>query len=107
MKVQVLGKVIDNKTRCVHYHQADDIIAIKFKCCGEYYPCHACHDETTNHQSAKWLKNELNEKAILCGACNEELTIVEYFSCGNKCPRCNAPFNSNCKLHYSKYFDVD
>lgn len=44
--VQVIGKPIDHQIRCIHYHTTNDIIAIKFKCCDQYYPCYSCHDET-------------------------------------------------------------
>ena len=105
MNEKVYGKVIDGHTRCIHYHANNDIIAIKFKCCEKYYPCHACHDECSNHQAMVWPKSEFDQKAILCGNCKEELTIKEYLDCGSKCPKCNASFNPKCELHYSKYFD--
>ena len=44
----VLGPVVDDMTRCVHYNTPVDIVAI-FACCGEYYPCHLCHQETAGH----------------------------------------------------------
>lgn len=103
---KVLGKVIDDQTRCVHYHQVNDIIAIKFKCCGAYFPCHACHEETSDHEIVKWAVDEFDERAILCGVCKEELTIAEYLKSGEKCPKCKALFNPNCKLHHSLYFEV-
>lgn len=103
---KVQGKVIDDQTRCVHYHEANDIIAIKFKCCGVYYPCYYCHNETADHQSTNWVKNEFDERAILCGICKEELTINEYLNSGNSCPKCESLFNPNCQLHYSLYFEI-
>lgn len=45
----VKGRTTDDQTRCIHYHSAVDIIAIKFKCCNTYYPCFYCHEEEAGH----------------------------------------------------------
>ena len=37
--VTVLGATVDDQTRCVHYAGPLDIVAIRFHCCGEFYPC--------------------------------------------------------------------
>jgi len=55
--VQVIGIDVDPETRCDHYHSDRDIIAIKFKCCGQWYPCHACHAEVAGHPAEVWPKN--------------------------------------------------
>ncbi|HEV8287368.1 MAG TPA: CHY zinc finger protein [Chitinophagaceae bacterium] len=103
---QVKGKLVDDHTRCVHYHSPLDIVAIKFKCCGKYYPCYYCHKEETSHRHEVWKKSEFNTKAILCGSCNSEMTIHEYLTCNNHCPFCNAPFNPHCDKHYHLYFEA-
>ena len=46
---RVLGRPVDEQTRCVHYRTPLDVIAIKFWCCQAYYPCHLCHEETAGH----------------------------------------------------------
>ena len=104
--MQVKGKTTDNQTRCVHYHSPLDIIAIKFKCCGEYYPCYFCHTEEAGHVAVKWPKTEFEQKAILCGNCNTEMTIEEYFDCNYECPYCKAPFNPKCSNHNHLYFET-
>jgi uncharacterized CHY-type Zn-finger protein len=104
--IKVKGKIVDEQTRCVHYHSPLDVIAIKFKCCGDYYPCHDCHSETAGHDAVRWNKEEWNTKAILCGVCKEELTINQYFQSNNQCPNCGAPFNPCCRDHYHLYFEV-
>ena len=104
--IEVKGKVIDAETRCEHYHSPLDVIAIKFKCCNQYYPCYKCHQETTNHQPLVWSKDERNTKAILCGACKNELTIRQYFDGDNECPNCTAKFNPDCSRHYHLYFEM-
>jgi len=102
----VKGKFIDEYTRCVHYHTPLDVIAIKFKCCNEYYPCYECHEEVAEHKSEVWRKNEFDKKAILCGTCNSELTIHEYLASNNRCPHCSSAFNPNCSKHYHLYFEI-
>lgn len=104
--IEVKGKTIDDQTRCEHWHSSLDIIAIKFKCCKEYYyPCYQCHEETVDHKPEVWKKEEWNTKAILCGVCKTELTINEYFHSVNHCPHCHAAFNPNCCRHYHLYFE--
>lgn len=101
----VEGNVIDNQTRCAHYHQAEDVIAIKFKCCETYYPCYKCHQEEADHQAELWAKAEFDAKAILCGVCGTELSITEYLNRNATCPHCQAAFNPGCKRHRHLYFE--
>jgi uncharacterized CHY-type Zn-finger protein len=104
--VQVHGSLVDDQTRCAHYNSALDIIAIRFKCCGRWYPCRECHDEREEHEVQTWPQNEFTSNAILCGTCGHRLTIAEYFNCANKCPSCQRNFNPGCTNHYHHYFDV-
>jgi uncharacterized CHY-type Zn-finger protein len=106
MDVEIKGKIIDSETRCVHYHSSQDIIAIKFKCCHEYYACYECHKETTEHEPTTWTKGERNITAIKCGVCKLEMTIETYLQSGNHCPACHAAFNPKCANHYHLYFDI-
>jgi uncharacterized CHY-type Zn-finger protein len=104
--IKVKGKLVDDETRCTHYQSPLDIIAIKFKCCNEYYPCYECHQEEANHKAVVWKKEERDTKAILCGYCKHELSIDEYFTANNQCPNCKSPFNPKCSNHYHLYFEV-
>lgn len=104
--IEVKGKLVDNETRCEHYHSPLDVIAIKFKCCGDYYPCYECHEEIANHKATVWKKEERNTKAIFCGVCKTELTIQQYFDSKNQCPNCGVSFNPNCERHYGLYFEM-
>jgi len=104
--ILIHGQPVDDNTRCIHYHSALDIIAIKFKCCGEYYPCYQCHEAGAEHAALTWKKDEWGSKAILCGCCKNELTIQQYMQSGNQCIYCNASFNPNCSKHYHLYFEV-
>ncbi|SER04319.1 CHY zinc finger protein [Piscibacillus halophilus] len=104
--MNIFGQVIDHETRCQHYHSERDVIAIKFKCCNAYYPCYECHEESVEHPVERWSKHELDEKAVLCGVCQSEMTIREYLNSSHQCPNCEASFNPGCQLHYHLYFDV-
>ncbi|MCP3761305.1 CHY zinc finger protein [Domibacillus sp. A3M-37] len=103
--MQIKGKVLDEETRCEHYHKEIDRIAIKFYCCQTYYPCHSCHEECGCGDALVWPRRLFGEKAILCGACKHELTINEYLSCNSTCPACGASFNPGCSLHKHYYFE--
>lgn len=105
-KNTIKGKTVDEQTRCVHYHSPLDIIAIKFKCCDQYYPCYQCHEEEAGHSAQVWKKEEWGKLAILCGQCQKELTIHQYMSSGSECLYCKAPFNPNCSRHYHLYFEA-
>jgi len=102
----VRGVNLDPQTRCEHYHGPTDIIAIKMKCCGAYYACKDCHDALAGHPIEVWPQSEWEQKAILCGACDAELTIHQYMQCESCCPNCREHFNSGCRNHYHFYFGV-
>ena len=104
--VMVKGSTTDDQTRCIHYHSALDIIAIKFKCCQTYYPCYTCHQEEADHPPERWKEKEWNTKAILCGVCKTELTIQQYLDSNYNCPSCKASFNPGCYNHNHLYFEM-
>lgn len=103
----VHGVDVTPLTQCTHWHSDRDIIAIRHKCCGEYYACISCHEALAGHAAEVWPKNEQQgKKAVLCGRCHRELTVVEYLACENVCPGCKAAFNPGCAFHYELYFEV-
>ncbi|WP_211746097.1 CHY zinc finger protein [Paenibacillus sp. Marseille-Q4541] len=102
--MNIYGAVVDNSTRCIHYHSEKDIIAIKFTCCERYYPCYKCHEEQADHSIQRWPQEQFDEYAILCGNCHTEMTIRQYMSTTN-CPQCHAIFNERCAMHYPIYFE--
>ncbi|TFE02046.1 CHY zinc finger protein [Jeotgalibacillus salarius] len=103
---KVYGAVTDSETRCVHYHSELDIIAIKFYCCGRYFPCVSCHNEHGCDNRQVWPSERFDEKAILCGKCGMELTISEYLKSNSQCPSCHSHFNPGCSLHKHYYFEA-
>jgi uncharacterized CHY-type Zn-finger protein len=103
--VIVYGETIDDQTRCVHYGTAEDVIAIKFRCCGRYYPCHLCHEHAETHEAVRWAVAERRQNAVLCGVCSTELSIDDYLAV-DRCPHCQARFNEGCRLHSHLYFEA-
>lgn len=102
----VLGVDIDPQTRCAHYHSERDVVAIEFKCCGEWFSCHQCHAELGGHATEVWTKEEFGERAVMCGSCGRQLTISEYLECGSVCPNCQHQFNPGCANHHHLYFET-
>ena len=102
---RVLGPVVDDETRCIHYRTPLDVIAIEFACCGEFYPCHLCHAETADHAAEQWPIEKRDEPAVLCGVCGHLLTIADYLA-ADSCPACLTLFNPGCKLHTEYYFQT-
>lgn len=102
---KVYGIDVDTQTRCVHWHGKLDIIAIKFKCCGRYFPCYECHAEIEKHQPEVWSNDEFETKTVLCGVCGHQLSVTEYVAGGSICPRCESNFNPGCAKHYHLYFE--
>ena len=66
----VKGAVLDEETRCAHYHSEIDRIAIKFYCCDTYFPCYECHEESGCGTQKFGPKKSLTRKqffAVLVG----------------------------------------
>ena len=106
-KVRVEGISVDAQTRCAHYHGPTDVIAIRFACCGRWFPCFECHAALAGHEAKVWPFERFSEKAVLCGSCGRELSVEEYFTCGNTCPSCSHAFNPGCANHYHLYFELE
>ena len=104
--LSVRGIDVDPQTRCAHWHSELDIIALRMKCCGNWFPCYDCHTETTSHTGAVWPLDERATEAILCGACGHTLTIQDYLACESTCTACATPFNPGCATHAHLYFEV-
>lgn len=101
---QIYGEDVDRQTRCAHYHSELDIIAIKFNCCGKWYPCFECHAAAADHAAQVWPREKFDEPAVLCGSCGYQLTVRQYLDCQSRCPECEAAFNPGCAKHYHLYF---
>jgi uncharacterized CHY-type Zn-finger protein len=104
VRPEIHGVNLDGQTRCAHYHSEVDIIAIKLRCCSEYYACKECHDALADHRLVPWLPESFGTRAVMCGACGTELTIEAYLASGSRCPACDAAFNPACSRHHHFYF---
>lgn len=100
---RVRGAVVDGQTRCVHYGGPLDVVAIRFRCCRDWYACVHCHDEAVSHRRTVWPAETADEHAVLCGACTATISIAEYRD-ASACPDCGAGFNPGCALHHPLYF---
>lgn len=103
--VPLCGVDVDRETRCAHWDDEVDVVALQFVCCGIYYPCSDCHAETTDHEPRRWPTDRFDESAVLCGVCGETMTVSTYFDCADTCPSCGASFNHGCREHRHLYFE--
>jgi len=102
----VHGIGVDAETRCAHWHGPTDVIALRFKCCGKWYPCTDCHAEAAGHPAKVWPLAERDANAVLCGACGAILSAETYLGCDSTCPSCSTAFNPGCVLHHHLYFEI-
>ncbi|WP_135823241.1 CHY zinc finger protein [Halorussus ruber] len=111
---RVRGVEVDSETRCAHYDTDRDVVALRFACCGGFYPCFRCHeavadrdgDGTGDHEVER-LSVESDAIAALCGVCGAGLTPREFVDGDHECPECGAAFNPGCADHYELYFDFE
>ncbi|ELZ29589.1 zinc finger CHY domain protein [Halosimplex carlsbadense 2-9-1] len=105
--VPLRGVDVDAETRCGHYDDPVDVVAIRFPCCGSYYPCFRCHDALTDHGAERIPREAFDDPAVFCGACGATLSVREYLTCDDACPACDAAFNPGCRRHREQYFAVE
>lgn len=109
--VPVRGVDVDDETRCDHYDDPVDVVALRFGCCETYYPCYACHEAVADHPAEPWPNARFDESAVLCGGCLATLTARKYFDAtaadGSRdaCPWCGIGFNPGCRQHRDRYFE--
>jgi uncharacterized CHY-type Zn-finger protein len=103
--VPLRGVGVDAETRCRHWDDPVDVVALRFACCGTYYPCVSCHAETTDHDTDRWPRDRFADPAVLCGICQTTLTADSYLDCADTCPACGAAFNPGCREHHHLYFE--
>ena len=105
--VPLRGVRVDAQTRCAHYDTDLDVVALRFPCCGVYYPCFRCHADVCDHRPERVPSDAFDDPTVLCGACGEALSARAYLDCGDSCPNCEASFNPGCRRHRDRYFAVD
>lgn len=104
--VPLRGVGVGPETRCVHYDGPRDVIALRFACCGVFYPCHACHVAVADHDAERWPPDRFDTRAVRCGVCGTVLTIEQYVEGDQACSACGTTFNPRCARHYDRYFEV-
>jgi len=105
--VPLRGLAVDADTRCGHYDDTVDVVAIRFACCDSYYPCFRCHEAVTDHDAERVDADAFDEPAVLCGVCGATLSVREYLDCDDTCPACDTAFNPGCRRHRDRYFAVE
>jgi uncharacterized CHY-type Zn-finger protein len=103
--VPLRGVAVDTETRCAHWDDEVDVVALRFGCCGEFSPCHACHVETADHEPEPWPRERFDEPTVLCGVCGTTLSARTYLDGDDACPNCGAGFNPGCRRHRDRYFE--
>lgn len=104
-EIDVNGIDVDEETRCMHWHSDLDVIAIKFKCCGDWFACFDCHEAVVDHPHQVWPMTEFSTQAILCGACGDQMSVAQYIEGNSKCAKCGKHFNPGCSKHFHLYFE--
>lgn len=112
----------DFNGQCKHYKR---LCNVSFKCCGLFFPCHLCHNESgackidnVKAEEATHVKctscghkDEINERSQDCGSCGERFS--EYFCA--KCKHFNGMENKLfhcdkcgiCRIHGDKLVHCD
>ncbi|MFD1598745.1 CHY zinc finger protein [Halobellus rarus] len=103
--VPLRGVAVDPETRCAHWDDDVDVVALRFGCCGHFSPCRVCHAETVDHDPEPWPRTRFDEAAVLCGVCGATLPARTYLDSSDACPECGAAFNPGCRRHRDRYFE--
>ena len=105
--VPLRGVRVDADTRCNHYDDAVDVVALRFPCCDCYYPCFRSHEAVTDHDAERVDAASFDDPSVLCGGCGVTLSVSAYLDCEDTCPACGAAFNPGCRRHRDRYFAVE
>lgn len=101
--MKIYGLLVDDESRCIHYHSEKDVIALQCYACKHYYACYQCHNALEDHVFSPYPLALTQDRPILCGVCKRLLTYATYKDV-TACPSCQSPFNPGCKQHHSYYF---
>ncbi|AIT59956.1 CHY zinc finger protein [Corynebacterium doosanense] len=95
------GVDLDPQGRCAHYRSPRDIALNRCGTCGDYFACHRCHDELTDHVFGRVDKRD--PEAVECGICGHRMGYNEY-STAPGCAGCGHEFNPGCAAHAHLYW---
>lgn len=98
------GVDLDEKGRCAHYRSPSDVVLNRCGTCGDFFACHRCHEELTDHVFGRVDKRE--PEAVMCGACGRTMDYAEYHENPRTpaCPECGHLFNPGCTGHAHLYW---
>lgn len=96
----ICGIQLDSDSRCIHYHQPNDVAAMECGQCHQYFACYQCHDLVVDHDFVPITTKDTTP--VMCGRCKHRLTYEQYQE--KVCPYCFAKFNPKCELHEHLYF---
>ena len=82
---------------CRHYNGPLDVVRNRCATCGDYWECHLCHAEATDHPFGPMLIAAPH--STQCGSCEG---LMPYGH--GECPHCGQPFNPGCSLHAHIYY---
>lgn len=95
------GVDLDSQGRCAHYFTVRDVVLNQCATCRDYFGCHRCHEELTDHLFGRVDKRE--PAAVMCGACGRTMGYAQYAG-APECPGCGHAFNPGCAAHAHLYW---
>ncbi|GGJ05085.1 hypothetical protein GCM10008995_13620 [Halobellus salinus] len=48
-RIPLRGVAARPEPRCAHWNSERDVVALRFGCCGAFFPCHTRHVATADH----------------------------------------------------------
>src|SRR5260370_38542384 len=100
----VHGVSVNQQTQCAHYHSERDVVAVQFKCCDTFYACIDCHNELAGHTPLVWGKDARKTPAVLCGKCQNTMSISADLDCRGFSPLRGTAFNPGGSRHGAPHF---
>lgn len=84
---------------CRHYDGPLDVVRNRCAACGDYWECHCCHADATDHPFGRMLVDD--PTSTQCGRCEG------YMAYGHqRCPHCGQGFNPGCARHAYIYYEL-
>ena len=88
---------MDFLNRCEHCTSHLNLLALCYRCCGQYYACVRCHDVLAGHEIVIRDKADYETQAVLYGVCRAEFGLEDDLAGDDRCPSCKTQFNPEIK----------
>jgi len=82
--IQAQGLLVDDESRCVHYHSEKDIVSPQCYECKKHYACYQCHNAMEKHVFSPYPLALSEDQPILCGICKRTMTFQKYKNIKNR-----------------------